>query len=274
MPFCIRCEPASCGAFENIISINLSINANFKEIDTRDCNPSFTGGGPNPPLATNPSTPATGTISSGSSTGSSSTSKKVINGPLIGNISVTAYAFGIGQDPWNGARCEGSASASQGVIQKQDYFSDSAYLIPNDSANAKISGDIGSIASINEIYVSTEERRIQSLNGISIGTRLGVDLGASFSYTGLPIAVEMPNKNNFFNVLDFNCCFLTGFSYTVNFPSQPAQATYSFQFVRNAAKNNGGRGAGGTGGTGGIIVTDPDSISSVSIFNPSPTIGF
>lgn len=271
MPFCIRCQPANCGSFENIISINLSISSNFKELSTEGCNSNF--GSPaviNPPLSIDPTTPASTIISPGVTRGRG-TSRKVINGPLVGNISVTAYAFGAGQDPWNGSRCEGTASANQGITQKQDFFSNSTYIIPSKNANSSIKGDVGSIASISEVYVSTEERRLQNINGISIGTRLGIDLGSSFSYTGLPIAVDMPNNSNFFNVLEFNCCFLTSFSYSVNFPTQPAQATYTFQFIKNGASNNGGR---GTGNKAGGLSLDIDTLSPADIFAPVPNIGF
>lgn len=275
MPFCIRCEPADCPGFDSIISISVSLNSNFKTVDLKECQPTGLANTPNPPLDLDPSTITqppgfiSGDISSGSG-GNSALS--VINGPITGNISIVAYAFGQGQDVWNGSRCEGTASASQGVIQKADYFSDSLYLIPNDTTNAQIKGDVGNIASISDVIVTTEERRLQNLNGISIATRLGIEAGTSFSYTGLPLAVTMPDTDNFFNILDFKCCFLTSFSYSVNFPSQPAQATYNFQFIKNGAQNNGGKGTGNNGA--GVIDLDIDTLQPTDIFAPVPNVSF
>jgi hypothetical protein len=272
MPFCIRCEPANCGNIEGVISISLSTRGNFKTVDTSDCGKLSGGGGqagftPNQVFAGPVGSISPGS-NGGSGGGSGSSSKKTIKGPIIGNITLTAYAFNAGQDPWNNIRCEGTIQASQNVIQKQDYFSDSTYLIPEDNASVQFTGDIGSVATIDNVAFSTEERRLQNINGISLGTRLGVDVGSSFKFTGGPISVEMPSKDNFYTVFNFGCCFLVGFNYSVNFPTQPATVSYNFQFIKNGAKNNAGLGNGTNGGINvDNINNSPSIVSAADIFN-------
>lgn len=270
MPFCIRCEPANCENIEGIISISLSTRGTFKTVDTGTCKSSSTGSGPGfLPTQTlgSPGSISPG-VNAGGNSGSLSNSKKTIKGPITGSISITAYAFSASADPWNNVRCEGNIQASQNFIQKQDYFSDSTYIIPEDNASVQITGDIGTIATIDDVMFSTEERKLQNINGISIGTRMGVDVGSAFKYIGGPIQVTMPNKDNFYTVFNFGCCFLSSFNYSVNFPSQPATVTYTFQFVKNAAENNGGKGNGTNGGIIANNINTGISISAADILTP------
>lgn len=196
MPYCLRCIPFSCGGSTGLISINWSTSNNLSLIDP-DCGPG-------------------------------SPSEKELLGPTTGTVSINAYAFSAGSDRWAGSRCQGSAQASQTVIMKYDANTDKHYLIPSKNHSAQITGDVGNLATIETVCTTTSvDSKIVS--NTTITTQLETQLGKNFKYNGEPLAVEIPFLGSY--EVFGQRSFLTNISLSVDFPSQPATVTYTFQFI-------------------------------------------
>src|SRR5574343_1515954 len=119
MPYCLRCIEFKCGNSTGLIGVNWSTSNNLSLVQD-DC-------------------------------GTANGDYKEILGPTIGNVSINAYAFAKGTDRWAGSRCQGSAQASQGVVLKYDANTDKHYLLPSKNHSAQITGDVGTLATIETV---------------------------------------------------------------------------------------------------------------------------
>lgn len=200
MPFCIRCSDFNCGGSVGLISVSLSPSSSVRPVDDADCDPE--------------------------------SSSNYVPGPSLISAQITAYAFAPGEDKWLESRCKGSASASQTNIQKYDYKTDKWWFIPSKSHRAEIRGQIGK-CSLGQVFFEGAVADSQILNGTSITTELGIQIGAEFSYIGHPLPVNIPDLVPWTLDLGVGQVLTAGFinSITVNvdFPN-PATVTYNFDF--------------------------------------------
>lgn len=203
MPFCIRCSPYSCGDLEGIISVNLSMNSSVR------------------PAIYDPACGG----------GSGAVEEKYIPGSATGVFSITAYAFKRGEDPWGDIRCRGQAQASQSNIVKYDLLTKQNWVIPSRVHRAEIAGDVGAFCSLD--LVLFEGSRVDStlVNGVTITSEIGVQIGGQLSYYGNPLNIKIPTLTPFTLLGDkTEHAYINSFSFSVDYPNQPPTVSYSFEF--------------------------------------------
>lgn len=214
MSFCIRCGPSPCpGA--GIISMNVTSSSSARALDPDSCTP-----------------------------GSDATTE-YIPGPSVGNLTIQAYAFGSGDsDKWGGTKCKGTAQASQSNIQRYDSRTNTWYIIPSKIHKAQITGGLiealssdkgpvsGSIISMKKVFYKGETYESQITNGISITTQMTTVLGAEFSYSGPPIAVDIPDVKGSYSIASAGIvgARISSISLSVEYPSNPITVSYTFEF--------------------------------------------
>jgi hypothetical protein len=196
--FCIRCSEFNCGGSEGLISISVSPTSSVRPLDDKAC--------------------------------SNSTSQdEYIPGPGLLSVSVTAYAFGQGEDKWLSSRCKGSAQASQTNIQRYDATTDKWWLLPSKVHRAQIQGVIGS-CSLKHVFFTGSIAESQIANGASITTEMGLEIGAELTYNGAPMEITIPDLEPYTISLggDQLVGYISSFSVSVDFPN-PATCSYTFE---------------------------------------------
>lgn len=200
MPFCIRCSTFNCNDSVGLISLTMSPSSSVRPVEDADCSPS--------------------------------NANQYIPGPSLVNVQINAYAFAPGEDKWLDSRCKGSASAGQTNIQRYDYKTDKWWFIPSKAHRAQINGQIGKCF-LGQVFFEGVIAESQVLQGTSITTELGTQIGAQFSYTGHPLPVSIPDLTPYTLDLGTGQVLRAGFINSVNinvdFPS-PATITYNFDF--------------------------------------------
>jgi hypothetical protein len=164
MPFCIRCAPYNCGSIEGVISLNINMNSNVRPVIE---DPSCGGGSGDP-------------------------TEKYIPGSSTATFSLSAYAFKRGENPWGNLRCKGQAQASQSNIVKYDLITKKFWIIPSRVHRAEIAGDIGEFCKIDQILFEGSRVDSNLVNGVTITSELGVQIGGQFSYMGNPLKIKIP----------------------------------------------------------------------------------
>lgn len=200
MPFCTRCAAPPCDA-AGIISVNWSTSATSQELDM-DCEGSR--GDPN----------------------------AFILGAVQGQVQITAYAFEKGaKEAFFGTSCAGRVQAAQQNIVKYDGRTCKSYLIPTTTHQAQITGDIpAGIASMEVVRFTAQGSQSQILSGGAILTTLmDTDIGAKLRYGGPPMGIEVPTLG-YFSIFGKIGCF-SALSVEVDYPSVPAQVSYTFEFI-------------------------------------------
>lgn len=238
MVFCFTCEPLPCNA-PGIISIQWNTQGSAKVIQDQ-CDNDSSSGSPtaapsdpnttivdvNVPLVTSPT-------GGGSSSTSSFSGSEFIPGPVTGSLTITAYAFAQGSDRWLGTRCRGSAQASQTNILKYDSNSCSYILIPSKNHSAQITGDLinkPEIVSLVKSFCESTNMQTLSLNGPGIAQLVNTRIGSELKYKGLPMEISLPDLNAY-RLFDRFTGYLSSFNLDVDFPNNPAIATYTYEFV-------------------------------------------
>lgn len=197
MPFCIRCSEYTCGGV-GLISINMTSNSSVRYNEDEEC--SLPG-----------------------------EHLDFIPGPATGSVSINAYAFGPGEDKWLETRCKGQAQANQSNILKYDLCTDKYYFIPSKTHSAQITGTIGKVR-LGKVFYTGRVADSTLVNGISISTELGVQMGAELEYEGHPLPIKVPDLEPY--TIDFGdprTGFLNSININVDFP-EPATVTYTFDF--------------------------------------------
>ena len=155
---------------------------------------------------------------------------KYLPGPTTGSVSVTAWARGA--DLWLGSRCRGQASASQSNIVRYDLITNKWYIIPSEVHNAQIVGEVP-LASLGCIFFTGVSLESQLLNGVSITTEMGVEMGAKFTFGGGVAGApnEIPDKKAYnIDVAGVSEAYVNSISISVDYPNNPATVTYTFDF--------------------------------------------
>lgn len=236
MPYCIKCRPFSCGSSAGIIAVEWSTRSNISSI-TSDCDTSSSSSMSSieVPLVQTPIPPSGPVDSINSYSPSINGGGKVktvsVPGPVTGSISITAYAFsaGKGRDIWNEIRCTGQAQASQSLQYKYDLITNKHYIIPTKDHSAQLTGNTPSTISISNVCTTTTLNS-SIVNGITLTTEMGTYLGSNLRYTGEPLPVSFPDQSAY-TVFSQKNCFLSSFSYNVDFPTSPAIVNYVFQYI-------------------------------------------
>lgn len=206
MTFCIRCSPFNCNGSQGLISVAVSPSSSVRPTDDDTCQ------------------------TEGANIGSSSSSE-YIPGPGIINVQIVAWAFAQGDDKWLNSRCKGSAQAGQTNIQRYDFTTDKWHLIPSKVHRAQINGVIGN-CSLGQVFFTGSTADSQIINNSSITTELGVQIGAEFSYTGYPLAINVPDLKPYRISLgtgDLDSGYINSVNVSVDYPT-PAVITYNFDF--------------------------------------------
>ena len=197
MPFCLRCSDFDCQT-TGLISISTTPNSSVKPIEDDGCQP--IGGG-----------------------------NQYVPGPGSVSVGITAYAFELGQDKWLGSRCKGSVQASQTNILKYDAITDKWWFIPSRIHRAQIQGDVGGSCTLGNVMFEGTVADAQLMNGVSITTEMGVQIGAVLNYTGAPLPLSLPDLNTYtINLKGNHTGYLSSFSLTVDYPT-PAVVNYGFE---------------------------------------------
>jgi hypothetical protein len=205
MPFCVRgCEAPGC---DGIISVQLN--------------------------ASGSSTIVGGSCSSNSGGGGGG--QQFVPGPINGTVSVQAYAFSSGKDPWLGVRCVSRASASQNNIIKYDGKTDKHYIIPTSNHSGQYTGLKPEGVTLNEPCFSGETYSAQLVAGsVTVSTKMGLQVGYNFEYSGDPLSVTFPDKKaysvSFVKISE--PLYLNQFTLDIDYPNSPAIAGYGWQFLR------------------------------------------
>jgi len=243
MPYCIKCVPFDCvggdggrgsllPAGAGIISLEWSTSTSLRYLNDMCTKPPSLGGN--------------------SSEGGGNSESEYMPGPVLGNVALSCYAFTAGDDRWLGVRCMGRVNGSQQFMQKYDYQEEEYYLIPTRNNTGQITGDVPtSVAELQDKRCETTTYRAVSMNGATVATEMGTELGGKLAYYKHPIQFEFPIMEHSFSILGFSCV-LTSFSLNIDFPNPPI-ANYTFQFIGQCD----GSSSGGGGGGGGERVTLP-----------------
>ena len=197
MPFCIRCSTFNCGV-NGLTSVSITPNSSVRAVDDEICNPTLSG--------------------------------IYIPGPGTVSVQINAWAFTTGTDRWLNSRGKGQAQASQTNIMRYNFKDDKYWFIPTKSHRAQIAGCIGN-CSLDQVMFSGSQADMQTANGASLTTELGVIIGAGFHYTGAPQEISIPDLKSW--QLDMGSGaqvgYLESFTASVDFPN-PATVSYSFSF--------------------------------------------
>lgn len=163
----------------------------------------------------------------------------VLIGSTVSNLSISAYAFLPGEDPYLGATCSFSAQASIPWITKYDCFTGQTYFIPKSGGKASVTNRIASGINTNIIDLSCSPGIIgRSFNAdASSGPAtpyLMADRedGYNLVYTGNPISINSGVPQMY--TINLGTAgiiegFLQSFSLSVN-PPDVAKVQYSFAF--------------------------------------------
>jgi hypothetical protein len=205
---CKKCVPFPCSGFEGIISLEVNVRGSSSWL-SGEC-----------------------TQAPGQTVGASGDT--YIKGPVVGNISMSAYAFVKGDaDIWLGTRCFGQAQGNQSIIQKYDGDSDRYYLIPSKDNSATIVGHIDDSVASMDVSCNTPitSFRSQLMNNATVTSSYCTYVGHNLEYKRAPIAFKFPLLTRAFS-FNGRTCFLTTFNLNIDFPN-PATVDYGFQFIES-----------------------------------------
>jgi hypothetical protein len=167
----------------------------------------------------------------GSTQVSISSSGLILLGATLNSLTITAYPFAKGGDPFLGVSCNASANASVRWLQRYDCNTDTTYFIPQSGGVANIiNGPINGVQLVCDANVNSRSFSANASSGPVTPYITSIQRnGFNLRYTGLPISVESGSPSPYsINLGPFSVvAYLQSFSLTVNPPS-PANVTYSF----------------------------------------------
>ncbi len=160
-------------------------------------------------------------------------------GQTISNLSISAYAYTPGNDPFLGASCNFSASAQIPWLQKFDCFTGNTYFIPKSGSKASMinreaSGISSSIITMScNPGISSISFEADASSGPATPFYLNTrEDGFNLVYNGIPIPVATGIPQLYTINLGFAGTirgFLQSFSLNVN-PPDVAKVRYDFAF--------------------------------------------
>ena len=163
----------------------------------------------------------------------------VLLGSTLSTLSIGAYAFLPGQDPFLGATCQFSAQASIPWITKFDCFTGRTYFIPKSGGKASLTNRVPSGIDTNIINITCNPGIVNtsfsadSTSGPAAPYFLADrEDGYNMVYTGNPLPVETGRPTLYtinLGTAGTILGFLQSFSLSVN-PPDVAKVQYSFAF--------------------------------------------
>lgn len=165
----------------------------------------------------------------------------VLLGATINNLSISAYAYEVGQDRYLGATCPLQASANIPWVQKYDCIRDEVHFIPKSGSKASIAGGTTNGGIPGVLYldcdpnITTTQFNASAQSGpttpyISNDRRDGFNL----VYAGRPIPINSGNPRPYTIQVGPSYSvrgYLQSFSLNINHPA-PAIVNYNFVFTR------------------------------------------
>jgi hypothetical protein len=155
----------------------------------------------------------------------------ILIGETTSTLSISAWAFLPGQDPFLGATCPASASASIRWIKKYDCLTETTYMIPQSGGKASIVG-----GPINGVYLSCDPNIVSKSFTASVQNGPVTPYidevrhdGFNLIYSGNPISIQsaLPDPYTIQLGTISVMAYLQSFSLSVSPPS-PATVNYSF----------------------------------------------
>lgn len=152
-------------------------------------------------------------------------------GPITGSVNIQAYAFDSNsEDMWLGVRCMSKVQANQTNLMKYDGKTNKYYVLPSSTNNAQITGEYPQgITMVDDCAVKSYNSQLLS-GSVSITTEMSTNIGHDLEFNGTPLAVKFPEKDPY-TVLTQRRCYLSSFSLEIDYPGNPAKASYTWQFI-------------------------------------------
>ena len=156
-----------------------------------------------------------------------------VPGPVTGTVSIVSYAFGKGSDKWLGVRCASKVQVNQSHLIKYDGSrgKEGYHVIPTANHSAQITGNVpDGVTMTSDCYTTSYSSQLMA-GSVPVSTKMDTSIGHGLMYSGVPISVSFPEMDAYKILGKEFLCYMSGFAMDIDYPSSPAKATYTWQFI-------------------------------------------